>query len=204
MVQDRRIQRTQRGLAEALIALSLEKGYAALTIRDIAERAGIGYATFFRHYADKDALLDEVFEVIFAELLLLLDAAQPAADDQAVGTLLFQFVERHSEVCRALLSSRGSAALRDRIVAAGAARVVATATPAPQSPVPLPIAAHHLVAAAMALIQWWLDQGLPYPVDRMGQIYADLIARPTRALAFGADASSLAPTPETEARPAAQ
>lgn len=199
MVQDRRIQRTQRGLAEALVALSLEKGYAAVSIRDIAERAGIGYATFFRHYADKEALLDEVFEVIFAELLALLDAAQPGADDQAVGTLLFEFVERHSEVCRALLSSRGSAALRDRIVSAGAANVVATAVAAADSPVPLSIAAHHLVAASMALIQWWLDRGLPYPASRMGQIYADLIVRPTRALAFDANAPARPTRPTAEA-----
>jgi AcrR family transcriptional regulator len=46
---DRRVKRTQSALAKALIALTLEKGYDAVTIRDITERADIGYATFFRH-----------------------------------------------------------------------------------------------------------------------------------------------------------
>ncbi len=46
---DPRVQRTQTALAKAMIALTLERGYAAITIRDLAERAGIGYATFFRH-----------------------------------------------------------------------------------------------------------------------------------------------------------
>src|SRR5258708_24160624 len=67
-VQDRRVKRTQNLLAKALIALTLEKGYEAVTIRDITERADIGYATFFRHYHDKDALLREVLDVVLSEL----------------------------------------------------------------------------------------------------------------------------------------
>ncbi len=55
--QDRRIKRTQQLLAKALIALTLEKGYEVVTIRDITEWADVGYATFFRHYYSKDALL---------------------------------------------------------------------------------------------------------------------------------------------------
>jgi AcrR family transcriptional regulator len=41
-IQDRRIRRTQHLLAQALIALTLEKGYEAVTIRDLTERADIG------------------------------------------------------------------------------------------------------------------------------------------------------------------
>ena len=47
--QDRRVRRTQNLLAKALIALTLEKGYEAVTIRDITQRADVAYATFFRH-----------------------------------------------------------------------------------------------------------------------------------------------------------
>src|SRR5689334_4808121 len=54
---DRRIVRTRNLLAQALVALTLEKNYDAVTIREITDRAEIGYATFFRHYPDKDALL---------------------------------------------------------------------------------------------------------------------------------------------------
>lgn len=38
-MQDRRVKRTQKALARALIALTLEKGYEAITIRDITDRA---------------------------------------------------------------------------------------------------------------------------------------------------------------------
>ena len=89
-VQDRRVKRTQRLLAQALIELTLERGYETVTIRDITERADVGYATFFRHYTDKDALLHEVLEVVLDELLLLIQPFKADSDPATVGTLLFR------------------------------------------------------------------------------------------------------------------
>lgn len=183
--QDRRVKRTQRLLAQALIALTLEKGYEAVTIRDITERADIGYATFFRHYPDKDALLHEVLEVVLDQLLSLLQSAHADADSVTVGTLLFAFVQQHSEVCRVLLSSRGSTELMRRVIEAGTLNVLQQNKPLSGSLVPPQVAAHHLVTATVSLIQWWLEHGMLYPSEQMGVIYHELIARPTRVLAFG-------------------
>jgi AcrR family transcriptional regulator len=187
--QDRRVRRTQQLLARALIALTLEKGYDAITIRDITERADIGYATFFRHYADKEALLQDVADVVLEDLLALL--APPMArqsggeaDATALGTVLFRYAADHNEVCRVLLGSRGSSGLMDRLIEAGTQSMLGDHTPAPESPVPPEIAAHHVVAATVALIQWWLEHGMPYPPERMGQIYHELIFRPTQSIAF--------------------
>src|ERR1700682_308750 len=104
-VQDRRVKRTQQLLTRALIALTLEKGYEAVTIRDITERADIGYATFFRHYRDKDELLEGVLDVVKAELIDLLCPATVGIDPTAIGVLLFRYVQEHSEVVRVLLGS---------------------------------------------------------------------------------------------------
>jgi len=107
VTQDRRIKRTQRLLAEALIALTLEKGYDSVTIREITERADVGYATFFRHYHDKDELLQEVLDVVLAGLLNLLTPAMTDADSQAVGVVLFRYVQEQSAVVRVLVGSGG-------------------------------------------------------------------------------------------------
>ena len=53
--EDKRVRRTRQALAEALIALTMEKGYEPVTLQEITDRAGVGYRTFCRHYADKDA-----------------------------------------------------------------------------------------------------------------------------------------------------
>jgi AcrR family transcriptional regulator len=183
-VQDRRVKRTQNLLAKALIALTLEKGYEAVTIRDITERADVGYATFFRHYRDKDALLLDVLDVVLAEMMGLLPLS-PDADPAAIGTLIFRYVQQQSEVVRVLLSSRGSTTLLQRIIEAGTESVLRQNTPLAGAVVPMEIAAYHLVASTLALVQWWLEHDMPYPPERMGDIYHHLIARPTSAVAFG-------------------
>src|ERR1043166_832029 len=101
---DRRIKRTQNLLAKALIALTLEKGYEAVTIRDITERADVGYATFFRHYHSKDELLHGVSEFVIEELIDLLFAA-PVNNPEQFGAMIFGYVRQHSEVIRVLLDS---------------------------------------------------------------------------------------------------
>lgn len=185
--QDRRVKRTQRLLAQALFALTLERGYDAVTIRDITQRADIGYATFFRHYHDKDALLADVLQVVLEELL---DRLQPEhtdgqeTDPAEVGTLIFEYIRDHSEVCRVLLGSQGPASMVHRVVEEGAQRVMREHTPRQGGIVPAEIAANHIVASALALIQWWLDHEMPYPPQRMGTIYAELIYRPASILAF--------------------
>jgi AcrR family transcriptional regulator len=184
-VQDRRVKRTQKLLARALITLTLEKGYEAVTIRDITERADVGYATFFRHYHDKDALLHDVAEVVLDELLELLGTAPSDADPTMVGTLIFRFVQEQSEVIRALLGNRGSADLRRQIIEAGSQNVLSRHTGLPGGTIPLEIAAYHLVSSSVALIQWWLDHHMPFSPEQMGAIYHELIVRPTSAQAFG-------------------
>lgn len=56
---DRRVQRSQRALQDALLQLMLEKGYAETTVADIVERANVGRSTFYAHFADKEDLLQQ-------------------------------------------------------------------------------------------------------------------------------------------------
>jgi len=179
-VQDRRVRRTQQLLAKALITLTLEKGYEAVTIRDITERADIGYATFFRHYRDKDDLLQDVMDVVLAELIELLCPAMPD-DPTAIGVLLFRRVQEQSEMVRVLL---GSHTLLPRLIEAATKNIMSDHAARPDAAVPPEIAAHHIVTSTISLIQWWLDHEMPYPPQQMGRIYYELIERPTNEVAF--------------------
>lgn len=179
--QDRRVRRTQKMLAKALIALTLEKNYESITIRDITEQADIGYATFFRHYHDKDALLHDVLDVVLTDLDLLLHTPPNHAD---MGTALFRYVLENSSVIRVLLSSRGSSNLLQHIIDLHTQKILSENEPLPDSAVPPEIAAYHLINSSIALIQWWLEHEMPYSPERMGAIFHQLITQPTRAIAF--------------------
>ncbi len=55
---DRRIQRTRQMVEQAFTELIREKGFQAITVQDITEKAGINRATFYAHFKDKYGLLD--------------------------------------------------------------------------------------------------------------------------------------------------
>ena len=58
--RDSRQVKTDTALRASLLALITRQSYDKITVRHIVAEAGIGYATFFRHYPGKDALLDAV------------------------------------------------------------------------------------------------------------------------------------------------
>jgi AcrR family transcriptional regulator len=60
------------------VKLSLEKGYAALTVEEIAHRADIGRATFYAHFKDKDELLSEIVKDM---LVALRECVEPPTED---------------------------------------------------------------------------------------------------------------------------
>ena len=183
-LHDRRVKRTQKLLAKALIELTLEKGYETVTIRDITERADVGYATFFRHYHAKDDLLNEVMEVVLAELVQLLPSSSSGTDHAIIGTMLFRYVQEHEAVIRVLLSSQGGALLVQQMIKAGSQSVLLDYKALESTEVPQEIAAYHIVSSAIALIRWWLEHKMPYPPERMGIIYRELIILPTMSVAF--------------------
>ena len=183
--QDRRIKRTQNLLAKALIALTLEKGYEAITIRDITQRADVGYATFFRHYHDKDALLKDVLDVVIDELMHVFFVASSDENPLPDGPLLFRYVQEHNEVVRVLLSSWGVSSLTRRIIETTTQDVLSQHMLPEDGAVPVEIAAYHIITSSIALVQWWLEHDMPYPPERMGEIYQILIMRPTLGTSVG-------------------
>ena len=111
---DLRIRRTHKFLQEAMIELITEKGFDALTVGDIAERAMINRATFYRHYQDKYDLMTKIFEETTNELV---ENMKPFQNDTGQGETenppeiwiqLFEHVADHAPLYRAMLGKNGS------------------------------------------------------------------------------------------------
>jgi AcrR family transcriptional regulator len=81
--EDRRVRKTRRQLREALIALMLERGWDAVSVRDICQRADVGRSTFYVHFADKENLLLSGFDELHRGMEELRTAAR-----QSFGFLL--------------------------------------------------------------------------------------------------------------------
>jgi len=66
---DPRIRRTRELLHGALRQLLQQKEFDKISVQDIAEAATLNRATFYAHYSDKFALLEETIRVSFLDLL---------------------------------------------------------------------------------------------------------------------------------------
>ncbi|HQE69874.1 MAG TPA: TetR/AcrR family transcriptional regulator [Atopobiaceae bacterium] len=85
--EDRRVRYTRQVIHEAFFDLLREKGFGKVTVADICRHAEINRGTFYLHYIDKFALLDEVIgealdtEPPYEERLHSLCQRVPASDD---------------------------------------------------------------------------------------------------------------------------
>ncbi len=66
---DPRVKRTRQLLQNAFTELMQEKGFSAVSIQDITERAMVNRGTFYAHFADKYALLDSLIREQFQQVL---------------------------------------------------------------------------------------------------------------------------------------
>ena len=64
---DPRVKRTRQMIEQAFSELVTEKGFQALSVQDIAERAGINRATFYAHFPDKFELLNTAIRKDFKQ-----------------------------------------------------------------------------------------------------------------------------------------
>jgi AcrR family transcriptional regulator len=99
----------RRRILEATADLVAEQGYANATIEQIVRRAKVGYATFYKHFADKDeaflALLDAAIERTLYAVEEAYDREGGPWPDKVgagLGALLEQ-IAAHPNVARACL-----------------------------------------------------------------------------------------------------
>ena len=154
---DRRVARTRARLHEAFLSLMIEKGYEQTTVGDILARADVGRATFYAHFAGKEALL----EAGFSELRELLRGAARSEARRGVPLAfslpMFEHAEGHRPLYRALVGRRSGAAVLQHVRRVVADVVREELAAAAGSGVPAGALEQYVVASFLAVLTWWLD-----------------------------------------------
>jgi AcrR family transcriptional regulator len=154
---DRRVRRTRAAVRAALTSLILDKGYDAVTVTDIIERADIGRSTFYAHFTDKR----DVFEDTIDDLADFLRSAPPTGQLLRFSLPLFEHINEQRAVISALFGRGGSAVALERTRIALTAFVVddlavfAAAQSIPRERVDL--IAEMVVGAYLAAVGYCLD-----------------------------------------------
>jgi AcrR family transcriptional regulator len=100
---DRRVQRTHRLLHQAIVELIRERGWDAITVQDVCERADIGRSTFYVHFADKEELLISGFGELSRQLR---HEVSPGGKSLAFTRALIEHTTEYEPIYRSLLGRR--------------------------------------------------------------------------------------------------
>jgi len=171
---DRRVQRTRRLLQDAFVATVIEKGYEAATVQDIIDRADVGRATFYAHFADKQTLLTSRLEDLRG---LLLAQQRQSPDSLGFSLAMLEHARSHLAMYRAIVGHESGAFIIQRIhrtIADLAANDV-NALAAKASPQRRQLAVEFVAGAFMAVLTWWLDQGAALAPAEVDAIFRRLV-----------------------------
>lgn len=169
---DKRAARTRAALKRALIAMTLERGYEAITISDLCEAAGVSRSTFYSHFTSKDDLkrsgLQQLRRMLTTVQAEGLASVGSAADRLSFGPALFEHARGHRDLFRALSGGPGMTIALDSIHAIIAELVRKELPPAPGAdPVPRELAARFIAGAYLSVLTWWLEGRAHLPPARI-------------------------------------
>jgi AcrR family transcriptional regulator len=168
---------SQRGrMLDAIAHVVSQKGYAAATVADVIERAGVSRKTFYEHFRDKEACFLAAYD---AGVAVLLETMREAGDTRGRVRAYLDTLAAEPAFARTFLievAAAGPQALRRRReVHDAVAAFVAEAAPdgAPEH------AALAAVGATQEVVSRWVEDGrtgeLPQLTDELTRVYVTLL-----------------------------
>lgn len=194
--EDRRIQKTQRLLREALFSLIGEKDYDSIVVKEILDRADVGRSTFYTHFADKDELLvsgihDLIRSVQATELPL---TAKPyeqmirfslplfeRIDQHRFSLPVLERIDRHGHAGETRIGTRGRAIIHEHLqkvlselIAADVRKSFRSRRKA-ASTIPQEIIVRYVTSTFILVLNWWLENRSPLRPTTVNDLFRALV-----------------------------
>ncbi|WHY86533.1 TetR/AcrR family transcriptional regulator [Neobacillus novalis] len=171
---DLRVIRTKDAIRNALVELIEEKGFEAITVKDITNKAKINRGTFYAHYQDKFDLMTKCQEEIMQEMyniakknfpgvIAALGTNSPNLAPFSLVVSLFEYLNENSGFMKAVLGPKGGLSFQARL------KDFMWETMFGNNPIPgikeenllVPgkYLASYVASAHIGVIQQWLDSG---------------------------------------------
>jgi AcrR family transcriptional regulator len=176
---DRRVNRTQKLLHDALHQLMGQKRYDDITVQDIIDRADVGRSTFYAHFQDKEELAVSELTQIMENLNEAMEQSEQDSQRLLPALAIFKHVQGHKEIISSMLCDHGTAFFFDRGKEFWARRLeerLQTLLPPRREPaVPLPLIAECIAGMYLSLLKWWLENKMPYSAEQIAQMTEQML-----------------------------
>lgn len=182
---ERRRLHTRQQLIQSALQLVLEKGYDAISIQDITDRADLGRGTFYIHFKDKEDVVWTAFRDLFQALELeahqQLDRSTPQVEYYGLLNI-FRHAERNSDLYKVMFGRQGSALLSGRAQDFLAKAFLfdirnASGPPEVNFNIPEEIEAQILTGMISRLLFWWLETPNNYSAEQMAAMTYEVLYR---------------------------
>lgn len=173
---DRRRQRSRAALTEGLLSLLEEAPFDQITIQGVVQRAGVGYATFFRHFADKQALLNSLAADEIRGLIDLTLPVLASVDARASALALCAYVDARRALWSALLTGGAAAILREEFIRQ--ANLIGGVEAGEEAWPPRDLMVPFAIGGVLDILTWWLRQAAPVDQAKVAGLLADLVIAP--------------------------
>jgi AcrR family transcriptional regulator len=171
---DPRVEKTRALITASFVALLSRRSYDRIRVSDITRKARVGRATFYAHFASKDALL----EAELARVVLPMLAELPEDSCLVDCTMLFAHLQRTRDIYRSLTGG-STRVVTERIVQdALEARINAILAARSEAGPSAPAFAPRFVASTLlTLIAWSLEQPAAPTPAALQDTFRSLVGR---------------------------
>ncbi len=174
---DLRVRRTRKLLWDALMAELSERAFDEITVKSVCERAMVHRTTFYKHFEDKYALLEDGMRQMYDALMADGDHLPPSAysveHPPPYFIRLFEHAAQHPQFYRLMLCGEGTGRfqklVKDYIADAASAKMRELSAAHGHLTVPLAMHAQYVAGAAISLLAWWLENNMPLTPQQMAQ-----------------------------------
>ena len=183
---DRRVQRTEDLLRQALRTLIQEKRFDEITVQNVIDRADVGRSTFYAHYRGKEDLFRSDVERFLGFIERSMTWNGGPKERIVPVRELFSHVREFRAFCQALSASGKLEMLQRAMVRHLSARLekrlAIRMSPSQRQAVPASILANHIAGASVTMLDWWFRNGMPHTPERMDQIFHALVMPAVRSV----------------------
>lgn len=188
-VIDKRIRRTKLLFHEALLALLQEKEFMSISITDIVRKADVNRGTFYFHYEQKEALLEEMVQIKLSEMIEAFRKPHKSYQTMLIMDIstitLFEHFIKNSVFYKTMLSKYTPINLPDRmidIMAYHYQQDIDFYLPELNEDLNYSLFFSYRVHGLIGFIVSWIHQGFEQPAEVMAEQLVKIVTLNTREI----------------------
>lgn len=178
---DLRILRTRQSIRKAFYELIQEKGYEAITIQDLADRAMINRNTFYLHYENKPDLLNRCMDELLSEIKDVIVHCPINMDPFSISRLetvmqsVLEHISHNTPFYHAMLIGENRI-YQFRAKMENIIKDKLNKGWSDQRKISKELLLEYLVSSFMGVIIWWLKNDQPLPEDEVASQFSKIVA----------------------------